>query len=57
MFAHYTFVLLYKSMVRSHLDYCSSVWARYMKGDIEALERVQKKSYQAHSSTAAFTLQ
>ena len=22
-----TFVLLYKSMVRSHLDYCSSVWA------------------------------
>jgi len=21
-----TFVLLYKSMVRSHLDYCGSVW-------------------------------
>ena len=36
-----TFVLLYKSMVRSHLDYCSSVWAPYMKGDIKALERVQ----------------
>ena len=39
-----TFVLLYKSMVRSHLDYCSSVWAPYMKGDIEALERVQKRA-------------
>jgi len=24
-------VLLYKSMVRSHLDYCSSVWAPYRK--------------------------
>ena len=36
--------LLYKSMVRSHLDYCSSVWAPYMKGDIDALERVQKRA-------------
>jgi len=37
-------VLLYKSMARSHLDYCSSVWAPYRKGDIEALEKVQKKA-------------
>ena len=29
-------VLLYKSMVRFHLDYCSSVW------DIEALEKSKK---------------
>ena len=35
-------VLLCKSMVRSHLDYCSSVLAPYRKGDIEALEKVQK---------------
>jgi len=39
-----TFILLYTSMVRSHLDYCSSVWAPYKKGDIEALEKVQKKA-------------
>jgi len=26
-----TFVLLYTNMVRSHLDYCSSVWAPYKK--------------------------
>jgi len=25
------FILLYKSMVRSHLDYCCSVWAPYRK--------------------------
>ena len=31
-------------MVRSHLDYCSSVWAPYRKGDIEALEKVQKRT-------------
>jgi len=31
-------------MVRSHLDYCSSVWAPYKKGDIEALEKVQNKA-------------
>jgi len=26
-----TFVLLYTSIVKSHLDYCSSVWAPYKK--------------------------
>jgi len=31
-------------MVGSHLDYCSSVWATYKKGDIEALDKVQKKA-------------
>ena len=31
-------------MVRSQLDYCSSVWSPYRKGNIEALEKVQKKA-------------
>ena len=31
-----TSVMLYNSMVRSHLDYCSSVWAPYKK-EIERL--------------------
>jgi len=39
-----TFVLLYKTMVRSHLDYCCSIWALYKKGDIEVLEKVQKRA-------------
>jgi len=41
-----TFVLLYKTMLRSHLDCCCSVWAPYKKGDIEALEKVQKRATQ-----------
>ena len=39
-----TFVLLYTSMVRSHLDYCSSAWVPYKKGDTEALQKLQKKA-------------
>jgi len=39
-----TFVALYKSMVRSHLDYFCPVWSPYRKGDIEALEKVQKRA-------------
>jgi len=36
-----SFTMLYKNMVRSHLDYCSSVWS---PKDIEALEKVQKRA-------------
>ena len=38
------FILLYRSIVRSLLDYCVSVWVPYKKGDIEVLEKVQKKA-------------
>ena len=31
-------------MVRSHLDYCCPVWSPYRKGDIEALEKLQKRA-------------
>jgi len=39
-----TFVALYKSIVRSHFDYCCPVWSPYRKGDITALEKVQKRA-------------
>jgi len=51
-----TFIQLYISMVRSHLDYCSSVWAPYRKGDIEALEKVQKKSNKNSTRTEKSSL-
>ena len=38
------FILLYKNMVRSFLHYCVPVWVPYKKGDIELLEKVQKKA-------------
>ena len=38
-----TFILLYKAMVRPHLEYANAVWCPYKKGDIELVEKVKKK--------------
>ena len=38
-----TFVSLYKTLVRTHLDYASSVWAPYKIKHIEMLENVQRR--------------
>ena len=40
----YTFTKLYKTMVRSHLEYAESVWAPNGKGKIDDLEKVQKRA-------------
>ena len=39
-----TFILLYKSIVRPYLDYANSVWHPYKVGDIEDIEKVQKRA-------------
>jgi len=31
-------------MVRPHLEYANSVWCPYKKGDIEDVEKVQKRA-------------
>ena len=38
-----TFILLYKALVRPHLEYANSVWSPYKKGDIEAIEKIKKE--------------
>jgi len=37
------FKILYKTMIRPKLDYCSSIYSSSSNEDIEQLERVQKK--------------
>ena len=51
----HTLLKLYKSFIRPHLEYSSVVWNPHLKGEIEALEKVQKfalrvctKSWDSH---------
>ena len=39
-----SFILLYKSMVRPHVEYANSVRCPYKQGDIKELEKIQKRA-------------
>jgi len=39
-----TFTLLYKALVKPHIEYANSVWHPYKKKDIETIEKVQKRA-------------
>ena len=41
-----TFIMLYKALVRPHVEYANAVWSPYKKSDIEAIEKNSKKSHQ-----------
>ena len=51
-----TFVMLYKALVHPHVEYANSIWSPYKKGDIEAIEKVQK-SYKISDITQKVTIQ
>ena len=40
----HTFILLYKAMVRPHIEFANSVWGPYKLGDIKEIEKVQKRA-------------
>ena len=40
----HTFALLYKSLVRTHIEHAVSLWCPYKKGDIEEIEKIQKRA-------------
>jgi len=44
------YLLVYKSMVRPHLEYANSVWCPHKLGDIKEIEKVQKIATIKHPS-------
>jgi len=39
-----SFLIIYKGFIRPHLEYAIQTWCPYQKGDIEHLEKVQRRA-------------
>ena len=38
------FIVIYKTYIRPHLEYCVQAWSPHLKKDIECLERIQRRA-------------
>ena len=38
------FLIIYKGYIRPHLEYAIQAWSPYLKGDINQLEKVQRRA-------------
>ena len=52
----HSFVKLYKSMVRCHLEFAVPVWFPYLKKDIEEVETVQRRATKMLACTKKYEL-
>ena len=50
-----TFLRLYKTYVRPHLEYCQSAWSPWTEGDKKVLEQVQQRAVRMISNLASRT--
>jgi ribonuclease P/MRP protein subunit RPP40 len=51
------FLLLYKTYIRPHIEYCVQAWSPYLVKDIDTLERVQKAATNLVPSLKKFNYQ
>ena len=39
-----SFILLYKSLVRPHVEYGNTIWYPFLRKDIESVEKIQRRA-------------
>ena len=49
------FLMIYKTYIRPHVEYCIQVWSPHMKKDIQCLEKVQRSATRLVTSLRKLT--